>query len=195
MSTKIWQIRCPDCGGILVESEDSRELLGKEYMCDGPHDEVVMFFGKLIHISHRIKEEEGLIKYNKLVRDRIPEIIKADGVDYKTRIAKDDKEYENLLLKKLQEEVDEFKREPSAEEIADVLEVIEGIARIKGISLDEIKQKKLEKRKNRGSFTKRIVLEWTKEKETIIERDGSHVHLNMGNTEKLRSDFKTSGSK
>lgn len=162
MSTKIWQIRCPDCGGILAESKNSRELLGKEYTCDGPHDEDITFFGKLMHISHRIKEEEGLIKYNKLVRDRIPQIIKANGVKCKTHIAKDD-EYQALLIAKLNEEVDEFIHNPCAEEIADILEVIEAVARLNGISLDEIKQQKLEKRKNRGSFTKRIVLEWTDE--------------------------------
>jgi len=101
--------------------------------------------------------------YNKLVRNKIPNIIKADGVKCKTHVASND-EYRMRLPIKLKEEVNEFMQNVCVEEIVDILEVIEAIAKAEGISLNEIKQKKLEKRKTHGSFTKHIVLEWTEEK-------------------------------
>jgi len=99
-------------------------------------------------------------KYNKLVRDRIPEIIEADGSSYKFHIAKD-KEYRLKLTEKLREEVEEFLEKPCAEEIGDVLEVIEAIIKLHNIEIDDIKQQKLTKRKNHGGFTKKIILEST----------------------------------
>jgi predicted house-cleaning noncanonical NTP pyrophosphatase (MazG superfamily) len=161
MSTKIWQIRCPDCGGIVAESEDSRENLGKEYTCDGPHNEDVTFTAQLIHISHRIKEEEGFIRYNKLVRDRIPEIIELDGHTCKYHVATDD-ELERLLHQKLLEEVQEFIAKPSAEEMADILEVVDGLRKLHKIDITELKHQKIMKRTNRGGFDKKYVLESTK---------------------------------
>jgi predicted house-cleaning noncanonical NTP pyrophosphatase (MazG superfamily) len=152
---KVWQLLCPDCGGVLAESENHRKLIGVEYTCDGPHDEPLTFIGRQIDLMQKRE-----IIYKKLVRDRIPEIIKADGAECVTHIAKPD-EYKRLLEAKLQEEVTEFLHNKCAEEIADILEVIEAIARLEGISVDEIKKAKTDKRTNRGSFNKRIVLETT----------------------------------
>jgi len=101
-------------------------------------------------------------KYDKLVRDKIPNIIKKDGVKYNIHIA-DDKEYRLKLNEKLLEEVQEFIEKPCAEEIADVLEVIETIARLNGIGLDEIKEQKITKKSIRGGFSKKIILESTDE--------------------------------
>ena len=131
-------------------------------------------------------------KFDKLVRDRIPEIIKADGYKCKYHVADRLNEFEDLLYDKLKEEVEELILKPCAEEIADVLEVIETIAKFNNIGIEEIKDVKIKKKKDRGGFNERIVLEST---EKILERDGSHVHLNMGNTKLLRKDFKTSGEK
>jgi predicted house-cleaning noncanonical NTP pyrophosphatase (MazG superfamily) len=101
-------------------------------------------------------------KYDKLVRDKIPNIIKKDGVKSKFHVA-DEKEYRQKLNEKLREEVEEFIEKPSAEEIADVLEVIEAIARINGIGIEDIKEQKLTKRSLRGGFSKRIILDSTDE--------------------------------
>lgn len=99
-------------------------------------------------------------KYEKLVRDNIPEIIKNDGENPITHIA-EEKEYEEALSRKLQEEVNEFLNNPSIEEAADILEIIKAICELKNINisnLEEIRQKKAEER---GGFNKRIILDRT----------------------------------
>lgn len=63
--------------------------------------------------------------YNKLVRDRIIEIIECSGKSYSSRILIRDNEYVESLEQKLREEVEEFLEEPCAEEAADILEVLE----------------------------------------------------------------------
>jgi len=101
--------------------------------------------------------------YKKLVRDKIPKIIKADGGVCKYHVATKE-EYTSMLTQKLLEEVEELIENPCAEEIADVLEVIENIARLKGISLEDIKTWKLEKKVTKGGFTKGIILDEATEK-------------------------------
>ena len=95
--------------------------------------------------------------YNKLVRDRIPEIIEKSDRKFSTRIAESD-EYEKLLLKKLFEEAGEFSSSRDIMELADILEVIEAIAIQKNTDLAEILKLKQEKQLERGGFLKRIVL-------------------------------------
>ena len=132
-----------------------------------------------------------MIKYKKLVRDKIPDIIKANGGECKFHVAKKN-EFAGLLGEKMFEEANELIKNPCAEEIADVLEVIEAIARMNRINIDEIKEAKKKKREERGGFHLMFVLdEATKPK---LERDGSHVYINAGQ-KKLRKDFKTSGTK
>ena len=98
------------------------------------------------------------MKYDKLVRDNIPEIIKKDGKSAKVHIA-DDVEYDKRLKEKLLEEANEFAESGNPEELADVLEVVYAIARnkvIHKVQLESIVQKK---RNEKGSFEKRIVLD------------------------------------
>ena len=75
--------------------------------------------------------------YNKLVRDKIPEIILKDNELPTTRIL-DDEEYIKELNRKLQEEVNEYLEAENIEEMVDILEVIRAILEHKGVTYDEI---------------------------------------------------------
>ncbi len=93
--------------------------------------------------------------YNKLVRDKIPEILDKKGVSYEKRIANDD-EYKAELIQKLFEEVEEFKESFDVEELADVLEVIEALKNIPEYTEVEIVRQN--KKEERGGFDERIIL-------------------------------------
>ncbi|MFR4995622.1 MAG: phosphoribosyl-ATP pyrophosphohydrolase [Clostridium paraputrificum] len=96
-------------------------------------------------------------RYNKLVRDKIPEIIRADGKECEVRIA-EGKEKCELLEKKLMEEVNEFLEDKNLEELADVMEVLFGLAREMGYSEEDLIRKREEKKAERGGFKDGIVL-------------------------------------
>ena len=85
--------------------------------------------------------------YNKLVRDKIPEIIKADGKECKTRILSKD-EYIAALETKLNEEVAEYQEDKNLEEMADVLEVLQAICLARGYSLDELEAMRIKRLRN-----------------------------------------------
>lgn len=95
--------------------------------------------------------------YNKLVRDKIPEIIIKNGGKPKTKILSNE-EYLIELNKKLQEEVNEYFESESVEEIADIAEVLESIISTK-TTTEEFKKIKEEKANKRGSFKNKIFLE------------------------------------
>ena len=95
--------------------------------------------------------------YNKLVRDKIPEIIAAQG-DIPTMRVLDDIEYFQALNTKLQEEVTEYLSGFSVDEIADILEVIHAIIEYKGLSYSEVEQIRKNKYDERGGFVKKISL-------------------------------------
>ncbi len=99
-----------------------------------------------------------MMKYNKLVRDKIPEKIKADGKVPKLHIA-DEEEFWEKLQEKLEEEVGEFLINNSEEEFADILEVIDAIYKFKNFDRKEMEKIKAKKSKDRGSFDKRIILD------------------------------------
>lgn len=94
--------------------------------------------------------------YNKLVRDKIPEIIENQGEKANVRIL-DDSDYLKLLEMKLDEETGEYHRDKNLEELADILEVVFALADSIGSreKLMEIYQKKHDAR---GGFEKRIFL-------------------------------------
>lgn len=98
------------------------------------------------------------VEYNKLVRDKIPDIIKANDKTAMTHIA-DDKEYWQKLKEKLLEEAREFGESEDPEEIADLLEIILALAEVKGLSREELEKERQEKASQRGAFKKRIILE------------------------------------
>lgn len=94
--------------------------------------------------------------YYKLVRDKIPEIVKAKGINPINHTA-DDKEFFNALLEKLREEVEEFIEDPSQEEMADIMEVVYAILKEKGYKFDEIEKARKKKADERGGFEKKII--------------------------------------
>lgn len=96
--------------------------------------------------------------YNKLVRDKITDIITADGRIAKYRIL-DDNEYRQELNKKLQEEVKEYLEDNNVEELADIVEVIYGILNSMDISIKEFEKIRINKQEKRGAFEKKIYLE------------------------------------
>lgn len=96
--------------------------------------------------------------YDKLVRDRIPEIIEARGAKASFRACADDEEYLARLVAKLREEVDEFDRDRNAEELADILEVIRALCLRIGIDPREVEALRAKKAAERGAFGKRLIL-------------------------------------
>lgn len=102
------------------------------------------------------------MKYNKLVRDKIPEIIKSKGAVPITHIASD-KEYRQKLKDKLYEEVNEFLENPNKEELADILEVVDALCDLYKIDKNKLEQIRKEKAEKRGGFKDKIILEETKE--------------------------------
>lgn len=92
---------------------------------------------------------------SKLVRDNIPYIIEASGGTCVTRVL-DDEEYLEALNAKLDEELAEYHESGSAEELADLLEVIYAIAKTRGY---DVVGMRIEKAARRGGFEKRIMLE------------------------------------
>ena len=103
--------------------------------------------------------------YNKLIRDKIPEIIAKDnGKTCVTRIMADD-EYLEILNAKMQEELNEYLASGEVEELADLEEVLRAILDVKGISYDEFEKIRNEKVLKRGAFKKKIFLESVREKD------------------------------
>ena len=98
--------------------------------------------------------------YHKLVRDKIPEIIRANGEEPVTRILTDD-EYLPALIAKLKEETAEFEVDHSVEELADIAEVLQALANAIGQSPNAVEQARKEKATKRGGFEQRIFLERT----------------------------------
>jgi predicted house-cleaning noncanonical NTP pyrophosphatase (MazG superfamily) len=104
--------------------------------------------------------------YNKLVRDRIPEIIVGDGKSPVTRTL-DDAEYVAHLKMKLVEEAQEAAAARSGEdlamELADVLEVVRALATASGLSLQDVEEFRRRRAVSRGGFERRILLVETRE--------------------------------
>ncbi len=98
------------------------------------------------------------MKYNKLVRDNIPEYIKSKGGNAVFHVA-DEQEYWQKLKEKLQEEVGEFLQAENSEEMADVLEVIDAIIEYKKFDKKELAEVKNKKLQEKGGFKKAIILD------------------------------------
>ena len=103
------------------------------------------------------------MKYNKLVRDRIPQIIEASGKTCATEILSDEA-YLRMVDAKLDEELAEYHRDQTIEELADLLEVIYAAAMARGYTLEQLETVRAEKAAKRGAFTKKILLKEVIEK-------------------------------
>ena len=95
--------------------------------------------------------------YNKLVRDQIPQIIEENGGKAEIRILSDE-EYHHYLEAKLDEEVGEYQRDKTPEELADILEVVYALAATGGCSRQQLMDIYQNKHEARGGFEKRIFL-------------------------------------
>ena len=95
--------------------------------------------------------------YNKLVRDKIPEIIKESGKECEIEIINGAQKQE-FLEKKLLEEVSEYMEDKTLEELADVMEVLFGLANELGYSEEDLLNKRNTKLQERGGFKEGIVL-------------------------------------
>jgi predicted house-cleaning noncanonical NTP pyrophosphatase (MazG superfamily) len=99
--------------------------------------------------------------YNKLVRDKIPVIIQTAGKGYRTKQLSET-EYIKELIIKINEEITEYKEartdKHAIEELADVLEIIQCLAKVHGTNMEEIEKIRKRKAEERGSFEDMIFL-------------------------------------
>lgn len=103
------------------------------------------------------------IVYNKLIRDRIPEIIEQDGKQYAVETMSPGA-YQEALLEKLVEEAQEAQKADESHlktELADLLEVIDALLLQRGISRQAVRSEQRQRRRERGGFEKRLKLLWT----------------------------------
>ena len=106
------------------------------------------------------------IIYNKLIRDKIPEIIRNDNQIPKIQILKKKefiKELKNKVLEEGKELIEAKTKKEILDELIDLQELIVYIIKENKISKSEITRKRKEKNKNRGSFKKRLFLEYVKD--------------------------------
>ncbi|USK42339.1 nucleoside triphosphate pyrophosphohydrolase [Cytobacillus oceanisediminis] len=99
--------------------------------------------------------------YNKLVRDRIPEVITRNGKKCSTRIL-DNEEYIKELKKKSFEELEEYVKaqtdEEAIEELADILEILHALADVHGSTMREVDVIRKSKAEKRGGFQDKVFL-------------------------------------
>ena len=103
------------------------------------------------------------MKYNKLVRDRIPEIIEASGKSCVTEILSDEA-YLRLVDAKLDEELAEYHSDQNIEELAELLEVIYAAAMARGYTVVQLESVRAAKAEKRGAFANKILLKEVIEK-------------------------------
>ena len=113
----------------------------------------------------RMKEKTRMkiITYNKLVRDRIPEIIEAEGKECSIAVLSDE-EYLKMIDEKLDEELAEYQESKSLEELADLLEVMRAVVKAHSWTWEQLEQVRQEKAAKRGGFEQKILLKEVIEK-------------------------------
>ncbi|RME31535.1 hypothetical protein D6789_02380 [Candidatus Woesearchaeota archaeon] len=101
------------------------------------------------------------MRYDKLVRDKIPAILKKKGITPIVHRASEE-EFGQRLCEKLREEVGELLAKPSEEELADVLEVLSALQSYYGFDEAVIERVRKEKARERGVFNEKLVLDETR---------------------------------
>lgn len=104
--------------------------------------------------------QEKTVTYNKLVRDNIPDIIEAAGMKCICTTLSNN-EYVQKLDEKLTEELAEYQKSKSLEELADLLEVMKAVINARGWTWEELEQLRSEKAVLRGTFSQKILLQKT----------------------------------
>jgi predicted house-cleaning noncanonical NTP pyrophosphatase (MazG superfamily) len=97
-----------------------------------------------------------LTSHNKLVRDRIPQLIEADGWRVTLEVL-DEEEFTQQLLAKLVEEAQEAQTAPAGElvaELADVLEVLQNLVAVSGTSWQQLEAARAAKQADRGNSSR-----------------------------------------
>jgi len=94
----------------------------------------------------------------RLVRDKIPEIIRRDGKKAKTRTATK-KEFWGKLKEKLKEEVNDFVKTENKEELVDIYEVLNEIYKVMGLSKKKLAEIRKIKVRKKGKYKNKIILE------------------------------------
>jgi predicted house-cleaning noncanonical NTP pyrophosphatase (MazG superfamily) len=97
------------------------------------------------------------LKNEKLVRDKIPEIIQNNGKSVEVRVASGE-ELDILLRKKILEEAQELMKEGTTEELVDLLEAVDSLLYHRRIDDGMLEIHKHAKRLARGGFTKGFVV-------------------------------------
>lgn len=143
---------------VKIKYDDGDEILVKQDV----------FHKRYYDITEMTKDEvkkiasaENYRSWNKLVRDRIPEIIKSNGESCTTETLDDVAEYLNELQKKLDEEIAEYYESESVEELVDIVDVVYALVKAHGISIQHFETVRSNKKKEKGGFTKRIFLKET----------------------------------
>lgn len=103
------------------------------------------------------------IIYNKLVRDKIPAIIKAAGKECEIETLSNDK-YLEMIDAKLDEELAEYHKDQNLEELADLLEVIHAATKARGYTIEQLEDLRRKKADERGGFESRAFLKYVIEK-------------------------------
>ena len=107
--------------------------------------------------QERLEAMKKHIEHNKLVRDKIPQIIEASGKTCVTEVLSQE-DYLRELDRKLSEELSEYRQSKSLEELADLLEVMGAVVKARGYTWDDLTRVRKEKRAARGAFDQRIYL-------------------------------------
>ena len=98
-----------------------------------------------------------MVKYNKAIRDKIPEIIKNSGNNCNVKKLTDD-EFLIEIEAKLREELEEYFQSKSVEELADIIEVVNRISVLRGVSEEELEKIRERKSTERGKFDENLFL-------------------------------------